>query len=87
MNEIKKLQAEIPALENQIFDLKSQIKEKKRAIIEHRHSQQPIFSQRLRKARLNAGLTQVKLAEKAETSQGAIASYEIARREPSIKGQ
>lgn len=85
MSELEALQSEISNLENQIFNLKNQVKEKKHAIIEHKHSQQPIFAQRLRKARLNAGLTQTKLAEKAGTTQGAITSYEIARREPPIK--
>ena len=86
MKESEVLKSDVSDLEKQISNLKNQIKEKKHAMLEHKHSQQPIFAQRLRKARLNAGLTQTKLAEKAGLTQGAITSYEIARREPSIKG-
>lgn len=43
-----------------------------------------IFAMRLKQARTNAGLTQTDLANLTFTSQGAITSYEIARREPSL---
>ena len=72
MNELEELQTEISTLENQIEEKKKAIAEKKQAILEFKYSQQPIFAQRLRKARLNAGLTQVKLATNAGTTQGAI---------------
>ncbi|MBR6013351.1 MAG: hypothetical protein IK062_06175 [Selenomonadaceae bacterium] len=63
MSELKELQTEISTLNNRLSNLKKQVKEKKHDMVLRKYSQQPIFAQRLRKARLTAGLTQVKLAE------------------------
>ena len=63
MSELKELQTEISTLNNRLSNLKKQVKEKKHDMVLCKYSQQPIFAQRLRKARLTAGLTQVKLAE------------------------
>jgi len=86
MNELEKLQAEIPALENQISNFKNQVKKRKQTIIELKYPQRPIFAQRLRQARKEKKMTQAELAEKIGMTQGGYTSYEIARREPSIKG-
>lgn len=47
-------------------------------------SHRDIFASRLKQARTEARLTQSELADLTFTSQGAITSYEIARREPSL---
>ena len=56
--------------------------EKTKLSIEQSH--RDIFASRLKQARQKAGLTQTDLANLTFTTQGAITSYEIARREPSL---
>ena len=46
----EKAPEEVSTLNNRLSDLKNQIKKKKHAILEHKHSQQPIFAQLLWKA-------------------------------------
>lgn len=85
MTELETLQTEVSALENQLSDLENQIKEKKHSLTELKYSQQPIFAQRLRKARLNAELTQEQLAEKLSIAQITLTQYERAVIEPSFQ--
>lgn len=77
MTEIEKLQSEISAL-------KSQIEEKKHALIECKYSRRPIFSQRLRKARLKAELTQDQLADGLGMAMMTVSQYETSKREPNV---
>ena len=77
----KKTNADIRATDNLMDIVREKINVFK-STIEQQH--RDIFASRLKRARTEKGLTQGKLAQLAITSQSAITSYEIAKREPTL---